>query len=152
MGCGGEDIQLSPAARKKIPFTIECKNTEKLALNAAYRQAKHHRKDGVEPVVIFSKNHAKTYTAVRAEHPCSQLIVNEEGQEVKRFKGDVWRAISAGIEIFTYDTTGGDTLLISPLKLWLGACKMLSPLPAASQRPGSPPTKMATDLLGGGTP
>ena len=30
MGVSGEDLQLSPAARKLIPFAIECKNQEKL--------------------------------------------------------------------------------------------------------------------------
>ena len=30
MGESGEDIQLSPAARKLIPYAIECKNQEKI--------------------------------------------------------------------------------------------------------------------------
>ena len=30
MGESGEDIKLSPAARKLIPYSIECKNQEKL--------------------------------------------------------------------------------------------------------------------------
>ena len=30
MGESGEDIQLSPAARKLIPYAIECKNQEKM--------------------------------------------------------------------------------------------------------------------------
>ena len=30
MGQNGEDIILSPAARKKIPYSIECKNQESL--------------------------------------------------------------------------------------------------------------------------
>ena len=28
MGAGGEDVQLSPAARAAMPYSIECKNTE----------------------------------------------------------------------------------------------------------------------------
>ena len=32
MGMTGEDIVLSPAARKKIPYSFECKNQEKLFL------------------------------------------------------------------------------------------------------------------------
>ena len=30
MGVGGEDIVLSPAARKVIPYSFECKNVERL--------------------------------------------------------------------------------------------------------------------------
>ena len=30
MGESGEDLKLSPAARKLIPYSIECKNQEKL--------------------------------------------------------------------------------------------------------------------------
>ena len=33
MGESGEDIQLSPAARKLIPYAIECKNQEKINNN-----------------------------------------------------------------------------------------------------------------------
>jgi len=29
MGAGGEDVQLSPLARRKFPFSVECKNVEK---------------------------------------------------------------------------------------------------------------------------
>ena len=30
MGAGGEDLQLSPAARRKFGYSVECKNVEKL--------------------------------------------------------------------------------------------------------------------------
>jgi len=30
MGAGGEDVLLSPKARKYFPFSIECKNQEKI--------------------------------------------------------------------------------------------------------------------------
>ena len=30
MGAGGEDVLLSPAARDVFPFSVECKNQEKL--------------------------------------------------------------------------------------------------------------------------
>jgi len=32
MGAGGEDVLLSPAARKVFPFSVECKNVEKISL------------------------------------------------------------------------------------------------------------------------
>lgn len=40
MGMTGLDIVLSPAARKLIPFGIECKNQKAPKIWAAYRQAK----------------------------------------------------------------------------------------------------------------
>ena len=38
MGESGEDIQLSPAARKLIPFAFECKNQEKLNIWESLKQ------------------------------------------------------------------------------------------------------------------
>ena len=39
MGAGGEDLLLSPAARRKFGFSVECKNVEKLNVwNAMSRQ------------------------------------------------------------------------------------------------------------------
>lgn len=32
MGAGGEDVLLSPKARKYFPFSIECKNQESLGI------------------------------------------------------------------------------------------------------------------------
>lgn len=40
MGESGEDIKLSPAARKLIPFSIEAKAQEKVSLRAWWEQAK----------------------------------------------------------------------------------------------------------------
>ena len=39
MGESGEDIQLSPAARKLIPYAIECKNQEKINIWESLKQA-----------------------------------------------------------------------------------------------------------------
>lgn len=39
MGESGEDVQLSPAARKLFPFSVECKNNKKFALYKIMEQA-----------------------------------------------------------------------------------------------------------------
>ena len=39
MGDSGEDILLSPAARRLFPFSVECKNQEKLNIWGALEQA-----------------------------------------------------------------------------------------------------------------
>tara|TARA_Y100000310_G_scaffold129426_1_gene128547 strand:- start:17 stop:352 length:336 start_codon:yes stop_codon:yes gene_type:complete len=66
MGDSGEDIQLSPAARKIIPYSIECKNQEKLNIWGALEQAEDNK--GVsKPVLIFKRNRSKTYAVLELE-------------------------------------------------------------------------------------
>ena len=66
MGDSGEDIQLSPAARKIIPYSIECKNQEKLNIWGALEQAEKNSGDS-NPVLIFKRNRSKTYAVLEIE-------------------------------------------------------------------------------------
>lgn len=54
MGQGGEDVQLSPAAREKIPFQIECKNKREVAVINWLDQAATHGNH--IPIVIAKQN------------------------------------------------------------------------------------------------
>ena len=66
MGESGEEIKLSPAARKLIPYSIECKNQEKLNIWEALSQAEEN--SGVStPVLIFKRNRSKTYAVLPIE-------------------------------------------------------------------------------------
>jgi hypothetical protein len=67
MGSGGEDVLMSPKARKKFPFSIECKNTERLNLYRAYDQCKQNAGDQHEPLLIIKKNHSTPLAVVDAE-------------------------------------------------------------------------------------
>ena len=67
MGAGGEDLIMARAARQKFPFSIECKNVEKLNVWEAYKQAEENSKD-YEPVVVMKKNNHKTLVVLDAEH------------------------------------------------------------------------------------
>lgn len=67
MGCGGEDVLLSPKARGKFPFSIEAKNTERLNLHRAYTQCIENSKDLHEPLLIVKKNHSRPLAVVDAE-------------------------------------------------------------------------------------
>ena len=86
MGNSGTDIILTPAARKLIPFDIEGKNSEKINIWAAIRQAESNQaKPERIPAVIFSRNHSKTYIVMEFErfldlmYPGrSRTIPNEE--------------------------------------------------------------------------
>ena len=63
MGDSGEDILLSPAARRLFPFSVECKNQEKLNIWGALEQAEENSGNHV-PLVIFKRNRTKTYAVL----------------------------------------------------------------------------------------
>ena len=67
MGAGGEDLIMARAARQKFPYSIECKNVEKLNVWEAYKQAEENSKD-YENVVVMKKNNHKTLVVIDAEH------------------------------------------------------------------------------------
>lgn len=68
MGESGEDIHLSPAARNKIPFSIECKNTEKLQMWKALEQAEYNaNKNNSTALVVFKRNRSKIYCTLEFE-------------------------------------------------------------------------------------
>lgn len=66
MGQGGEDVQLSPAARRKVPYQIECKNKATSQVHTYYAQAQEH--GDYEPLVIVKKDHDIPLAVVSAEH------------------------------------------------------------------------------------
>lgn len=63
MGESGEDIKLSPAAKKLIPYSFECKNQERLNIWQSLQQAEDNCEDR-EPVLVFKRNRTKTYVAI----------------------------------------------------------------------------------------
>ena len=66
MGESGEDIKLSPAARKLIPYSFECKNQEALNIWSSLEQAETNSGD-YDPVLIFKRNRSKTYAVINIE-------------------------------------------------------------------------------------
>ena len=66
MGAGGEDLIMSRAAREKFPYSIECKNVEKLNVWTAYKQASENSR-GYEPLVVMKKNNHKALVVLDAE-------------------------------------------------------------------------------------
>lgn len=63
-GVPGEDLSLSPLARSFLPFSVEGKNVEKLNIWDALEQSKGRQYPGL---VIFSRNRADTYVALKLE-------------------------------------------------------------------------------------
>ena len=77
MGAGGEDLIMARAAREKFPFSIECKNVEKLNVWEAYEQAKSNSKDH-EPIVVMKKNQKKPLVVVDADFFISLFKKNDK--------------------------------------------------------------------------
>ena len=67
MGAGGEDLIMARAARQKFPFSIECKNVEKLNVWEAYEQATSNCND-YEPLVVMKKNQKKPLVVIDADY------------------------------------------------------------------------------------
>ena len=76
MGAGGEDVLLSPAARKVFPFSVECKNQEALSIWASLKQAEANCGKHT-PLLIFKRNRSKTYACLEFKD-LMELIKNQK--------------------------------------------------------------------------
>jgi hypothetical protein len=65
MGAGGEDLKLSPAARKVYPVQVESKFRKAMAIYNDYTQAAAHGTH--EPLLIVRQNHSKPLAVVDAD-------------------------------------------------------------------------------------
>jgi hypothetical protein len=67
MGQSGEDIQLSPAARKLFNFAVECKRYAKIAIYTWYEQAASNAGKS-EPLLIVRADRKKALAVVDADY------------------------------------------------------------------------------------
>ena len=67
MGAGGEDLIMARAARKKFPYSIECKNQESVNVWKSYEQAEENSGD-YEPIVVLKRNNTKPLILVDADY------------------------------------------------------------------------------------
>ena len=67
MGAGGEDLIMARTAREKFPYSVECKNQEKINIWESYKQADSNSKV-YEPVVVLKRNNHKPLVLVDAEY------------------------------------------------------------------------------------
>ena len=63
MGAGGEDLIMARAARETFPYSIECKNQEKLNIWKSLEQSETNCGNHT-PMVIFKRNRTKTYAVL----------------------------------------------------------------------------------------
>lgn len=59
MGANGEDILLSPAARKLVPYSFECKNIAAFVGYNYLGQAESNCPKNAKPVAVVKANHKK---------------------------------------------------------------------------------------------
>ena len=90
MGASGEDLIMSRPARRKFPYSIECKNQERVNIWSAYEQASENSGE-YEPLVILKKNRTKTLCLVdfdafvKLHHP-----LNYSGSKIPNHKIPVY--------------------------------------------------------------
>lgn len=66
MGQQGEDVQLSPAARRLLPYQIECKAKARAQVFTWYAQAKEHGE--YEPLVFIKQDRHRPLVVLDAEY------------------------------------------------------------------------------------
>ncbi len=64
MGAGGEDIKLSPAARRSFPFSVEAKSRATISTYKWYDQAVANAGTGVEPLLVIKANRRKPLVVI----------------------------------------------------------------------------------------
>jgi len=82
MGAGGEDLILSSVARRKFPFSIECKNQERVNVWQSYHQAEQNSRYG-EPLLIIKKNKHNPLAVVDFDYLLELIEENELLARVK---------------------------------------------------------------------
>jgi hypothetical protein len=80
MGASGEDILLSPAARKAFPYAPECKNQERLNVWDALAQAEANAGDHV-PLLVFKRNRSDVYAAMKLDDLMNLLMERDALRE-----------------------------------------------------------------------
>lgn len=64
MGVNGEDIRMSPAAQGLFPFSIECKNCERINFWAAWQQAQQNAPTDRAPILVIGRNRQQPIVAL----------------------------------------------------------------------------------------
>jgi len=66
LGQSGCDLYLSPAARERFPFAVECKAQERIALPEWWQQCETNAsKVGLVPLLVFKRNREEPLAVLR---------------------------------------------------------------------------------------
>ena len=80
MGSSGEDIIMGKLSRQRFPYSVECKNQEKVNVWSAYEQAESNCK-GYEPLAVIKRNHHKPLAVVDLE---AFILLNRKEDDTNR--------------------------------------------------------------------
>lgn len=67
MGAGGEDVMLSPAARRLAPISIECKAQESVSIWNAFAQCKANA-GKYQPVLFIKRNRTQPLAVIDLDY------------------------------------------------------------------------------------
>ena len=67
MGQSGTDVRLSEKAKILFPFSVECKNVEKLNVWKTIKQARDNQIENTDWLVIAKRNHERPIAIMDAE-------------------------------------------------------------------------------------
>lgn len=67
MGASGVDVLLSSEAKKKIPYSIECKSHKAMAVYKLYQQAQENTDEGTVPLLVVKQNNSKPLAVLALE-------------------------------------------------------------------------------------
>lgn len=79
MGAGGEDVQLSPAARKLFPYSVECKALNKISVYKFMEQAEANCPAKAEPIAIIKGDRQRPLAVIDADHFFQLVQANNNG-------------------------------------------------------------------------
>ena len=66
MGVSGDDIRLSEVGSKTFPYSVECKNQEKLSIWASLDQSNSTNRE-LTPLLVFKRNRSNVYCALKLD-------------------------------------------------------------------------------------
>jgi hypothetical protein len=82
MGAPGLDIYLSPEARQRMPFGIECKRQETLSIPTWWKQCtRNAAAESLTPLLVFRRNREDALAVLRWEDLLSLLADLNEADE-----------------------------------------------------------------------
>lgn len=81
MGVSGEDIQLSPMARKSFPFSVECKSRKKIGVYDFMDQASKNCNESYEPLLFIKADYRSPLVCLDAELFFNLLVDKVENKK-----------------------------------------------------------------------
>ena len=67
MGATGVDVQLSAAAKRLFPWSVECKSRSSMAVYDLYLQARENTEEATKPLLVVKQNHSEPLAILSLE-------------------------------------------------------------------------------------